>query len=162
MGLLEKAKASLARRPEANEDPFTAMHREMNRMFEQFNRNFNLAPANAGKYENWSPKVNIAETDQEIQVTAELPGVDQKDVDVTLDDGVLTIRGEKKEEKEAKEKDFHRYECSYGSFQRSFTLPREVEMEKVDANFKNGVLTVKLPKTFEAKNSSRKIAVKSA
>jgi HSP20 family protein len=141
-------------------DPFTALQSEMNRMFEQFNKDFQLAPLDAGALAKWSPKVNVAETEKEIQVTAELPGVEEKDVEVTIDGNALTIKGEKKAEKEEKNKDYHRIERSYGSFQRSFGLPKEVEQDKVEASFKNGVLTVKLPKTWEAQQTAKKVPVK--
>ena len=160
MGLLTKAKEMLPRKQEKYNDPFTAMQQEMNKIFEQFHPGFNLAPVEFGKLADWSPNVNISETEKEVQVMADLPGIEQKDVDVTLDNGMLTIKGEKKAEKEEKDKGFHRYECSYSSFERSFTLPREVEEEKAEANFKNGVLTIKLPKTFEAQHSAKKIPVK--
>ena len=111
----------------------------------------------------WFPAMEIVEKDDALVVTAELPGVKKDDVDITVEDGVLTIRGEKKEEKEEKkdEKDnkYHMWERKYGSFQRSFTLPNEVEAEKIAAKFDNGILTVTLPKTEKAKVQGRKIPI---
>lgn len=139
------------------DSPFRSLHREMNRVFEDFFRDFDLAPALAG---GEVPKIDVSETETEVLVSAELPGIDEKDVEVSLSQGVLTIKGEKKLEKEQKEKNFHRVERSYGSFQRSIPLPCDVEEDKADAAFKQGVLTVKLPKT-KAAQQSKKIAVKS-
>ena len=111
----------------------------------------------------WFPAMEIVEKEDAVLVTAELPGVKKEDVDITVEDGILTIRGEKKEEKEEKkdEKDtkYHMWERKYGSFQRSFTLPNEVEAERIAAKFDNGILTVTLPKTEKAKVQGRKIPI---
>jgi len=106
------------------------------------------------------PRVDVAETDREFEITAELPGLDEKDVEVTLSEGVLTIRGEKKTEAEEKKKDYYRVERSYGSFQRSFALPESVDDEGIGASFEKGVLKLTLPKTAEARKKQRKIEVK--
>jgi HSP20 family protein len=109
----------------------------------------------------WLPATEIAETEDELTLTAELPGLEKKDVDISVDEGVLTIRGEKVAERtegEA-EKKFHMWERSYGSFQRSFTLPRTVDAAKITADFDKGVLKVKLPKSAEAKVKGRKIEI---
>jgi HSP20 family protein len=135
------------RKKTAEQDPFAAMRQEMDKIFERFGSGFELAPFEGKAIAEWSPKVNVSETEKEVLVTAELPGIEEKDVEVTLDNGVLAIKGEKKAEKEEKNKNYHRIERSYGSFVRSIALPHEVEEEKVEATFKNGVLTVKLPKT---------------
>jgi HSP20 family protein len=108
----------------------------------------------------WMPAMDIVETDKELTVTAELPGIDQKDIDVSLDNGVLSIRGEKTDEREREDKKVHLYERSYGSFQRSFTLPSNVEAAKISAEFEKGVLKIHLPKDGEAKPKGRKIAIK--
>lgn len=106
----------------------------------------------------WMPDVDIVETDGEIVVKAELPGMSKDDVDVEIDGNVLTLKGEKREEKEEKEKERYLYECSYGSFQRSFTLPTEVNADAVKAEFKNGVLKITLPKTGEPRGKKIHIA----
>lgn len=137
----------------------TSLQEEMNKVFEQLSQGYGIEPLTGGAF-TWSPKVNLAETEKEHQVTAVLPGVEEKDVEVTIDQGLLTIKGEKKEEKEEKNKNYHRVERLYGSFQRSFTLPKEIEEEKVEANFKNGVLSVKLPKSWEAQQSTKKVPIK--
>jgi HSP20 family protein len=105
--------------------------------------------------------MNVSETDKEIRITAELPGVDQNDVDVSLDDDVLTIRGEKKFEQKEEKENFHFVERSYGTFQRSVRLPFPVDPEQVNASFENGVLTVSLPKTAQQERS-RKIQIQSS
>jgi HSP20 family protein len=106
------------------------------------------------------PAVDISEKEKDYEVTAELPGMEEKDIDVKFADGMLTIKGEKKEEKEEKKKDYYLSERRYGSFQRSFQVPEGVDAEKIEASFKNGVLTVTLPKTAEAQKQAKKIAIK--
>lgn len=112
----------------------------------------------------WVPPMDIVETSKELTLTAELPGLDQKDVDVSVEDGVVTIRGEKSEERkeEQDEKKVYLYERTYGSFQRSFTVPASVDSSKITAEFEKGVLKVHMPKDGEAKPKGRKIEVKSA
>jgi HSP20 family protein len=110
----------------------------------------------------WMPATDIVETKDELMLTAELPGMDQKDIDVSLDDGILNIRGEKLEEKKEGEegKKVFLYERNYGSFQRSFTLPSMVDGSKVTAEFETGVLKVHMPKSAEAKPKGRKVEIK--
>ena len=108
-----------------------------------------------------SRRVDVVDTEKAYEVTAELPGMDEKNVEVKLANGALTIKGEKKEEKEKeKNKDYHVSERRYGSFQRSFTVPDGVDEDKIEATFKNGVLTVSLPKTAEAQKKEKQIAIK--
>jgi HSP20 family protein len=107
----------------------------------------------------FSPAVDIAETDTDIMVTAEIPGMEQKDLDVNLVGDVLTIRGEKKVEHESNDDNFQRIERSYGSFSRSFALPCEVQQDKVEANYKNGILTLKLPKSEACRKKAVKITI---
>ena len=109
-----------------------------------------------------APAVDIAEKDKEYEITAELPGMDEKNIDVKFADGILTIKGEKTEEKEEKKKDYYLSERRFGSFQRSFQVPDGVDADKIDASFKNGVLTVILPKSAQAQKSEKKIAIKKA
>jgi HSP20 family protein len=145
-------------------DPFTSLREEMNRLFDSFHTGFE--PAQLSRIDDasasWAPKVNVTENDNALLVTAELPGIDEKDIDVSLDNGLLTIRGEKKQEKEEKDKNFYRSERSYGMFQRSLALPVEVDENKIDAEYKKGVLKLTLPKTKEAISKVRKIPVKTA
>jgi HSP20 family protein len=108
----------------------------------------------------WSPAVDIVETDNEIVLKADLPGVEPKDVDIQVQDGTLTLRGERKFESDVKEDNFRRIERVYGGFVRSFALPQTVDPESVAAEYRNGVLEVKLPKRPEAKPKQIKVAVK--
>ncbi len=106
------------------------------------------------------PRLDVSETEKEIVLTAELPGVEKSDIEVTVSDNMVTIKGEKKKEEEKKGKNYYRMERSYGSFRRSVALPCEVDRSKVDASFKKGVLTVTLPKSVEAMKKVKKISVK--
>ncbi len=106
------------------------------------------------------PVVDVTETEKGYEVIAELPGMDEKDIEVEIANSVLTIRGKKQEEKEEKKKDYYVRERSFGSFERTFQVPDGVDVEKVDASFKKGVLTVTLPKTVEAQKAEKKITVK--
>jgi HSP20 family protein len=143
------------------EDLFSQLHREMNQLFDDVWRGFDL-PAAAGSRYSLQPKVDVAETDKDIEVTVELPGLDEKDVEVTLADGVLTLKGEKKSERKEEGKGFYVAERSYGSFHRSIALPEGVDAEKVSAEFSKGVLTVKAPKLPEVQSSVKKIAIKAS
>ena len=113
-----------------------------------------------GKATAIGPRVDVTEDDDAYEITAEMPGVEEKDVDVTVRDDRLTLRGEKKTEKEEKKKDYHMTERSYGSFERSFRLPGNVDAANIKAEFAKGILTLTLPKTAEAKARERKIAIK--
>jgi len=141
-------------------DPFLSLHREMNRLFDDVFRGAALPAASGsqgqgdvGNFVNAS--MNVSETDKEIRVTAELPGVTEQDIDVSLDDDVLTIRGEKKFERKDDKENFHFVERSYGTFQRSLRLPYAVDSEQVQASFENGILTVTVPKTGRQERSRR-------
>lgn len=144
-------------------DPFHSMQREMNRMFGDMCRGFDMPAMKAGNgdFGTFMPSVDISETDKEILVTAELPGMDEKDVDVTFADGVLTIEGERKAETEEKdeEKRYYLRECTYGSFRRALPLGDRVEEGKIKAKFLNGKLMVTLPKTKEAKEKAKHIPI---
>lgn len=143
------------------EDLFSQLHREMNQLFDDVWRGFDV-PAAAGSRYGLQPKVDVAETDKDVEVTVELPGLDEKDVEVTLADGVLTVKGEKKSERKEEGKGFYLAERSYGSFQRSIALPEGVDADKVSAEFSKGVLTVKAPKLPEVQTSVKKIAIKTS
>ena len=111
------------------------------------------------KVTDWSPSVDVTENEKEYLITADAPGVKREDLKVTVEEGVLMISGERKSEKEEKGKKFHKVERSYGRFARSFTLPEDAEDEKLSAQFKDGVLTVHLPKSAEAKAKSKEIKI---
>jgi HSP20 family protein len=142
-------------------DPFLSLHREVNRLFDETLRGMPDWTGEQTRQSAVSARMNVSETDKEILVTAELPGVSENDIDVSLDDDVLTIRGEKRMEKKEEKENFHFVERSFGSFQRSVRLPYATDPEKVEASFENGVLTIRLPKT-EQQERSRRIQVKGA
>lgn len=136
---------------------FEKMRREMDRLWDSF---FEGKPARRAREEGeWLPSLDVSETKGDLVVKAELPGIDPKDIDISLNEGVLTIKGEKKQEKEEKEEGYHLIERSYGSFTRSIRLPQEVQSEKINASYKNGVLKITLPKSEEAKKKEIKIKV---
>lgn len=140
--------------------PILAFQEEMNALMDNFFRNvsFDLFEKRPGPF---SPSIDIMDTEKEVVVTAELPGVDENNIDISITKDTLTIKGEKKAEKEEKGKDFHLVERSYGSFIRTIPLPVDVETEKVGATYKKGVLTIKLPKTEKALKETKKIPIKS-
>lgn len=143
-------------------DPFLSLHREVNRLFDDVFRGFGSGlPAfgSASAFGAGWPSVEIADTDKEIKVTAEVPGLEEKDIEVLLNDGVLTLRGEKRSENEDKDRQFS--ERYYGRFERRIPLGVEVDEDKVAASFRNGVLTVTLPKTEKAQTQVKRIAIKS-
>ena len=152
--------------------PFESLRQEIDRLFEDFDGGmwrsrfarpmFNLQPPWARESMWAMPAVDVAESDKGYEITAELPGMDEKNIEVKFADGILTIKGEKKDEKEEKKKDYYLSERSYGSFQRSFRVPDGVDTDKIEASFKKGVLTVALPKSAEAQKTAKKIDVKAA
>ncbi|RMH68363.1 MAG: Hsp20/alpha crystallin family protein [Gemmatimonadetes bacterium] len=146
-----------------DESPFFRLQREMNRMFDEMFNEFGLTPyeSRLGGWSGFSPSVDITENDNEYVVSAELPGMDESNIDLSLSDDTLTIKGEKKQEFEDKGDNYFRMERSYGSFRRDIPLPTKIDVNKADAKFKNGVLTVKLPKTPEAKKNVHKIKINS-
>jgi HSP20 family protein len=128
-------------------DPFLQLHREMNRLFDDLWRGSAMPMMGSSpRAVQATPRVDVSETENEIKICAELPGVAEKDVDVELDEDVLTIRGEKKAAEERKDENYHVMERSYGSFARSIRLPFDIDPAQVRASFENGVLTVTLPK----------------
>mgnify|MGYP001050160477 CR=1 FL=1 len=138
--------------------PFRELERmrgEMDRLWDSF---FEGRPR-VREFSGWFPSVDISETKNDLIVKAELPGMDPKDINISLNDGQLTIKGEKKHEKEEKEENCHFIERSYGSFTRSVLLPKEVQRDKITASYKNGVLKVTLPKSEEAKKKEVKVKV---
>jgi len=147
--------------------PFEGLRREVDRLFEDFDRGFWRFPSRS-LFEMepfWrrgaaTPMVDIAQREKDYQLTAELPGMEEKDIELKVTRDMMTIKGEKKEEKEEKKKDYYLSERRYGAFQRSFQLPDGVDPDKIEANFKKGVLTVTLPKKPEAIKPERKVEVK--
>jgi HSP20 family protein len=142
--------------------PFYSLQREMNSLFDNFFRGFDISPR--GFYESdlggFSPSVDVKESEKEFIIKAELPGMEEKDVEVTVSNDSVTIRGEKKEEKEDKDKNYYYMERSYGSFHRVIPLAAEVESDKAQARFKNGVIDIKIPKSQNAQTKGVKIPIK--
>jgi len=164
-----KSEEKAPERAAADWSPLANMRREFDRMLEEFPwagwrrplARFDVEPffrgfAGVGAV----PAVDIAEKEKEYEITAELPGMDESNIDVKFADGMLTIKGEKKEEREEKKKDYFLSERRYGSFQRSFPVPESVDANKIEAKFVNGILTIKLPKSAEAQKNEKKIAIK--
>ena len=150
-------------RPSEESYPLATLQRQMNRLFDDFFGDLgDLSPFRGlGRdVDGFVPRMDIAETDKDITITAELAGIDDKDAEISIHNDVLTIQGEKKTEHEEKEGERYLSERSYGSFSRSLTLPAEVDQDKIDASFKKGVLTVKLPKLPTEETKAKKIKVK--
>ena len=135
---------------------FERMRREMDRLWDSF---FERRPAKLEEGGEFLPALDLAETGNELVVKCEVPGLDPKDIDISLSDGMLTIKGEKKQEREEKETDYHLVERSYEAFTRSIQLPKEVQGDKISASYKNGILKITLPKSEEAKKKEIKIKV---
>ncbi|AWV05434.1 Hsp20/alpha crystallin family protein (plasmid) [Burkholderia sp. JP2-270] len=151
--------------------PIEALRHEMDRLFDDFNRRAGMASARHSVFglEPFrhrdrelvaEPAVDFAETDKSYEITAELPGLNEKDIEVKLANGGLSIRGEKQEEKEEQHKDYYVHERRFGSFERNFQMPDGVDRNKIEASFQKGVLTVTLPKTLEARKAEKKIEVR--
>jgi len=138
-------------------DPFSSLQREMNRLFDDVLRGTSVS-GQGGDGQGaalLAPQVNVSETEDEVRVTAELPGVTEKDIQVDLNDDLLSIRGEKKQDRKEEKENYHFVERSYGAFQRSIQLPFKADPGKVRARFENGVLSVTLPKPTQQEGGSR-------
>lgn len=135
-----------------------SLHREVDRIFDDFVTA--AKPKDASQH--WNPRLNIAETPAQFQISVELPGVAEKDVDISLNDGLLTIKGQRATETEEKDKNYHRVESFYGSFQRQIALPDVIDADRIEATFKNGMLDVIVPKLAVTPPKERKIKLKSA
>ena len=141
-------------------NPFMSLQREIDRLFDDFGRGIPGLPAMRGDGNALMPSMDVAETDKEIEITAELPGLEEKDVQVNVADNVLTIRGEKKIEREEKDKNYRLVERSYGAFERRLELPEGIKADDIKATMAKGVLKVTVPKPAPAQ--AKKIDVKSA
>lgn len=144
------------------ETPMLAIQNEMNRMFDQFfTDDFPFSTRLVARPAmDFLPKLDISETETEYKVSAELPGMEEKDIQIRLEKDTLVLSGEKKTETEEKEKTYHRVERSYGSFERVIPFDTQLDEDKVSAVFKNGVLTITLPKAGDAIRKSRQIEIK--
>ncbi len=150
--------------------PFYSLRREIDHLFDDFGAGFWRTPSRRSLFDvepfwrreftlGTTPAVDVVEKEKAYEITAELPGMEEKNVEVQFSDGVLTIKGEKQEDKEEKQKDYYMSERRYGSFRRSFQVPDGVDAEKIEANFKNGVLSVTLPKSPETQRKEKTIPV---
>lgn len=139
-------------------DPFQQMNRLQDRVNRLFNESAYRPTEENDFFGVWAPPVDIFETDNELVLKAELPGITPESVDIRIENNTLSLKGERRFEDESKKDNYHRMERSYGTFIRSFTLPRSVEQEKVSADYKDGLLTVTLPKKEETK--TKQIAIK--
>jgi HSP20 family protein len=139
-----------------------SLFREVEKTFEDFSRRSPFAPFMPSAAEVMAPRIDISETKDALEITAELPGTDEKDLEITLSEGMLTIRGEKKSERDEEDtgKNWHVIERSYGAFSRSIALPFEPESGKVEAKFDKGVLRIRLPKPPEVAKKQQKIEIK--
>ena len=169
---IEQAKPSAASSVPQMWQPFESLRNEIDRLFQDFGRGF-WRPFGRSLFAAeplfpreltlaTMPAVDVVESEKAYELTAELPGMDEKNVEVKVVNGTLTIKGEKQEEKEEKNKDYYLHERNFGSFERSFGIPEGVDADKIEAIFKKGVLTVTLPKKPEAQKPAKKIEVKAA
>jgi HSP20 family protein len=151
--------------------PFESLRREVDRIFEDFDRDLwrfplrrttEAEPYMMREFAWRTPAVDIVDKGNAFEITAELPGMDEKDIEVKLSNGSLMIRGEKREEKEEKRKNYYLHERHFGSFERNFPVPEGIDPERIEANFKKGILSVTLPKKPEAIKPERKIEVKAS
>jgi HSP20 family protein len=153
--------------------PLDSLRSDFNRLFDDFSRDFwrspfsrtglDVIPAFARReFAALSPAADVVEKPDGFEITAELPGMDEKNIEVKLANGVLTVKGEKEEKKDEKKQDYHLRERYYGAFERSFAIPDGIDADKIEANFNKGVLTLKLPKKPEAIKAEKKIEVKAS
>ena len=151
--------------------PLEKLRQQVDHLFDDFNRGSSLSPFGRGLFDvepfwkrelagHGMPAVDISEKDKSFEITAELPGMDQKNIEIKLSNGNLIIKGEKKEDKEEKRKGYHLSERHYGAFERMFNLPKGVDVDKIEASFSKGVLSISLPKKPEAMKADKVVPVK--
>lgn len=158
---MRKPRRNLAARKGGGQDPFYGLERLRNEMLDNFFGDFALSPFGASEGAvDFVPRVNVTEDDKGVYLSAELPGMDENDIEVSVTEDTLTIKGEKKQENEEKGKNSYHNERSWGSFQRVISLPEQVDSEKAEATFGKGVLTITLPKVEPAKTKVKKIDIK--
>ena len=170
---VKKSTPAAAPAPTPPADPWRSFRGEMDRLFDRFSGAFGMPSLR--RIFDWeptfrsetsfgfaAPAIEVAEDDKAYKVTAEMPGMEEKDIDVTVTGDMLVIKGEKRQESEQKDKNYHMTERSYGSFRRSFALPEAVDRDNIAADLSKGVLTVTLPKKAEAQKPAKKIEVKAA
>jgi len=147
-----------------DDHPFYSLQRQMNSLFDDFFTGFDAAPRglSGGGVGSFVPSIDVKESEKDFTIRAELPGVDEKDIEVNVTGDTVTLRGEKKEEKEDKGKNYYYLERSYGSFNRVIPLGSEADADKAQASFKNGVLNITIPKSQSAKVKGTKVPIKAA
>jgi HSP20 family protein len=158
-----QSRRQVAVRREGEADPVQALQQSIDRVFEDFWRTFNLPMLGDwgdGLESAVVPRVDVRETDQEVEVVAELPGMDEPDIDVSVSQGMLTIRGEKRSEREEEDDGYVLRERSFGRVERIVPLPDGLDVDSAQATFKNGVLTVRIPKTAETQRAAKRISVR--
>jgi HSP20 family protein len=158
-------KGQSGRLPSRYTDQFQSFRHEMDRLFDSFLGGFPSLPSLRHTFpavEGLTPALDVKETEKEVVVKADLPGIDEKDIQLTIQDGILSLRGEKKSERKSERDNYYVMERSYGSFQRAIRLPETVNDEKAEAHFDKGVLTVTLPKRPELVKAQKKIEIKSS
>ncbi len=174
VGMVEVKKSEMRVPPSRHEHafaPFLTLRDQVDRLFEEFVGGWRMPPLRRDFFD-WEPfrtplwthglvdvRFDVSETDKALELTAELPGIEEKDVELLLSDGVLTLKGEKQAEKEEKEKDYYLSERRYGAFSRSLRLPETVDPDKIEATFDRGVLRIVVPKRAEAEAKKKKIAI---
>ena len=155
----------VVRKVRSNDDhPFYSLQKDMNNLFDNFFRGIDFSPRGfaVDGMGGFMPSVDVKENEKEFIIKAELPGVDEKDIEVTVTNDAVTIKGEKKEEKEDKDKSYYYMERSYGSFSRVIPLEAEIESNKAEARFKNGILDIKIPKNQTTKERGTKVPINTA
>ncbi|MFO7881975.1 MAG: Hsp20/alpha crystallin family protein [Kosmotogaceae bacterium] len=136
--------------------PFVDLQREIDRMFDEAFEDFGIRRSTRNGF---IPTVNIYETEDAVNIEMEIPGIEKDALDIDLSDGVLTVKGEKKNEREDESKNYHLYERTFGSFNRSFRIPDNVDQNKAKAKYENGILKIELPKKEEAKREAKKLEI---
>jgi len=156
MGMLLVKRANGTKRPW---DGFSLVDNEVNSFFDNFLRGFDVQPYTEKKERPFNPSIDVSENEKEINVSAELPGMDEKDIEVALEKDFLVISGEKKEEKDTKEKGVYHTERSYGAFTRTIQLPEGTDGDNIKARYKNGVLAITVPKAQKPAEEKKKIDI---
>lgn len=136
--------------------PFVDLQREIDRMFDEAFEDFGIRRSTGNGF---IPTVNVYETDDTVNIEMEIPGIEKDALDIDLSDGVLTVKGEKKDEREDKSRNYHLVERTFGSFSRSFRIPDNLDQDKAKAKYENGILKIELPKKEEAKREAKKLEI---
>ncbi len=150
----------IKRKEKATQGPLDFMRTGLDDLFDNFFREFDFAPSSLARSSSFIPRMDITGNDKEYKISAELPGLSKENVDIELNEDMLTVKGEKKSEIKEEESGRYHVERSYGTFSRTVRLPNDIDVDSVSADFKDGVLNITLPKSKEAKEKSKKIQIK--